>query len=320
MGGPPSWAPICGAETPEEKPDKEINVLSPQGARGQGALRTRLNVSNRFLATSTGTKPGESLFSDLTSSVDKESKALAQKKRSESGSADADANADTDASVIQYVEPEQDKKLQEFLNPKPYLTVETLLTPLKKEIYLANVAKNGFFKNMDLVKLKDGASYTLNLTQQQIEALEPSVYLRSWRIKSSIKKTNIVLRALKDLPLKKAITQLHFMEKKVARDLVEMLERGVKDAEKMNYNADDLYISESWVHTDGHWLKRVDCKGRGRAGVFTFKWVSVRFLLKTSQTKKRLAHLAAERDANKKIVCAVSKGKVKGNAPGFYRW
>lgn len=284
------------------------------------AMRSRQTVCQRFLATSTGTKPGESLFSDLTSSVDKESKTLAQKQGAESVSAGGDGDGDTDASAIQYVEPEQDQKLQEFLNPKPYLTVDTLLTPLKKEIYVANVAKNGFFKNMDLVKLKDGASYTLNLTQQQIEALEPSVYLRSWRIKSSVKKTNIVLRALKDLPVKKAITQLHFMEKKVARELVEMLERGVKDAEKMNYNPDDLYISESWVHTDGHWLKRVDCKGRGRAGVFTFKWVSVRFLLKTSQTTKRLAHLAAERDANKKVFCAVSKGKIRGNAPGFYRW
>lgn len=281
------------------------------------ALKSRMTISQRFLATSTGTKPVDSLFSDLTSSVDKKSKELASKKETD---VESEADADTDASVIQYVEPENDEKLQEYLNPKPYLTVESLLTPLKREIYHANVAKNGFFKNKDLVKLKDGASYTLNLTQQQIEALEPSVYLRSWRIKSSVKKTNIVLRALKNLPLKKAITQLHFMEKKVARDLVEMLERGVKDAEKMNYDPNDLYISESWVHTDGHWLKRVDCKGRGRAGIFTFKWVSVRFLLKTSQTKKRLAYLAAERDANKKVSCAVSKGKVKGNAPGFYRW
>lgn len=265
----------------------------------------------RFYAT----KPADSLFSDLTSTID--AKKAASKGEEQNNVAVAD---ESDASIIQYVEPENDEKLQSFLNPKPYITTDSLLTPLKRDIYAANVKKNGFFKNMDLVKLSDGNSYTLNLSEKQIEALEPSVYLRSWRIKASIKKTNIVLRALKNLPLKKAITQLHFMEKKVSRDLVEMLERGVKDAERMNYNVDDLYIAESWVHTDGHWMKRVDCKGRGRAGVLTFKWVSVRFLLKTSQTKRRLAYLLEKRNSNKNVSSFISGGKIKGNAPGFYRW
>jgi ribosomal protein L22 len=270
----------------------------------------RIN-SRRWLAT----KPVDSVFSDLTSSVDQ--KRAEGKEINQNNLAVAEEG---DASIIQYVKPEDDEKLQEFLNPKPFFTVDSLLTPLKKQIYNANVTKNGFFKNMDLVKLNDGNSYTLNLSNKEIEALEPSIYLRSWRIKGSIKKTNIVLRALKDLPLKKAITQLHFMEKKVARDLVEMLERGIKDAEKMNYNVDDLYIAESWVHTDGHWMKRVDCKGRGRAGVLTFKWVSVRFLLKTSQTKKRLTYLLEKRNTNKNVGSFVTGGKIRGNAPGFYRW
>lgn len=269
-------------------------------------------TSRRWIATK---QPVDSVFSDLTSSIDK--KRALGKDTSNSNVAVAEEG---DASIIQYVEPENDEKLQEFLNPKPFFTVDSLLTPLKKQIYEANVKKNGFFKNMELTKLKDGNSYTLNLNNKEIEALEPSIYLRSWRIKGSIKKTNIVLRALKDLPLKKAITQLHFMEKKVARDLAEMLERGVKDAEKMNYDVNNLYIAESWVHTDGHWMKRVDCKGRGRAGVLTFKWVSVRFLLKTNQTKKRLAYLLESRKANKDVRTFVSKGKIRGNAPGFYRW
>jgi ribosomal protein L22 len=266
---------------------------------------------SRYMATSTANKPVDSLFSDLTKSVEN------QKDNNNTAVAVADEG---DSGVIQYVAPSRDEKLQEFLNPKPYLTVNSLLTPLKRDIYLANVKRNGFFKNAELTKLKDGASYTLDLNQKEIEALEPSIYLRSWRIKASIKKTNIVLRALKDLPLKKAITQLHFMQKKVARDLVEMLERGVKDAERMNYNVDDLYIAESWVHTDGHWMKRVDCKGRGRAGIFTFKWVSVRFLLKTSQTKKRLEYLAKKREVQKNVGSFITTGKVRGNAPGFYRW
>lgn len=271
----------------------------------------RLNTLNpanfaRFMAT----KPVDSLFSDLTKSAENQ-------KVSNNNVAVAE---ESDAGSIQYVEPEKDEKLQKFLNPDPFLTVNALLTPLKRDIYNENVRLNGFFKNNATVTLKDGNSYTLNLSQKEVESLEPSIYLRSWRIKSSVKKTNIVLRALKDLPLKKAITQLHFMEKKVARDLVEMLERGLKDAEKMKYNVDDLYISESWVHTDGNWMKRVDCKGRGRAGVMTFKWVSVRFLLKTGQTNKRLAYLTKKRTENKDVRSFVSQGKIRGGAPGFYRW
>lgn len=256
------------------------------------------------------TKNTDSLFSDLTVSAENQ-------KVSNNNVAVAE---ESDAGAIQYIQPEADEKLQNFLNPTPYLTVNALLTPLKRDIYKENVRVNGFFKNNDTVTLKDGNSYTLNLNSKEIEALEPSIFLRSWRIKSSVKKTNIVLRALKDLPLKKAITQLHFMEKKVARDLVEMLERGMKDAEKMKYDVDDLYISESWVHTDGNWMKRVDCKGRGRAGVMTYKWVSVRFLLKTSQTKKRLAYLEKQRNQNKTVSSFVSQGKIRGGAPGYYKW
>ncbi|KAG0688451.1 54S ribosomal protein L22, mitochondrial [Pichia californica] len=283
----------------------------------------KISTTKRFLATTNSNKPVDSLFSDLTSSI--ENKKSLNNNNNNKNEATGLAIADTDnedPSKIQYIEPSKDSKLQEFLNPKPYLTIDKLLTPLKKKIYLSNIKKNGFFKNNDLIKLKNDnkSEYKLNLPLNQIEALEPSIYLRSWRIKSSVKKTNIVLRALKNLPLKKAITQLHFMEKKVSRDLVEMLERGIKDAEKMNYNVNDLYIAESWVHTDGHWVKRVDCKGRGRAGIFTFKWVSVRFLLKTSQTKKRLEFLKSERDSNKKVNSFISNGKIRGNAPGFYRW
>lgn len=200
------------------------------GVMSTSARFTKMNTTN--LIRCMATKNSDSLFSDLTVSAENQ-------KVSNNNVAVAE---ESDAGAIQYIQPEADEKLQNFLNPTPYLTVNALLTPLKRDIYKENVRVNGFFKNNDTVTLKDGNSYTLNLNSKEIEALEPSIFLRSWRIKSSVKKTNIVLRALKDLPLKKAITQLHFMEKKVARDLVEMLERGMKDAEKMKYDVDDLYI------------------------------------------------------------------------------
>ncbi|KAH3660084.1 hypothetical protein OGAPHI_007289 [Ogataea philodendri] len=205
--------------------------------------------------------------------------------------------------------PEQDTRLQEYLNPEPFLATKSLVSPLKSQLFNENVKKNGFFINDEIMKLGD-ESYKLHLTRDEIQALEPSVYLRSWRIKSSVKKTNIVLRALKDMPLKKAITQLHFLQKKVARPLAEMLERGVEDAKKMGYDPNKLYISESWVHTDGQWVKRPDFKGRGRSGIFLHRYVSVRFLLKSEQTQKRLAYESEQRLLRKPVWNNLTKTKI----------
>lgn len=221
---------------------------------------------------------------------------------------------------VVYVEPKDDKDLQKYLNTKPYKTVNSLMSPLKRRLFLDNVAQNGFFKNSELVTLKDGSKYRLQLSREEIEALEPSVYLRSWRIKSSVKKTNPVLRALKDLPLKKAITQLHFMPKKVARELAEMLERGLEDAKTMNYDPNSLYVAESWVHTDGSWVKRVDCKGRGRSGIIRHRWVSVRFLLKSEQTRKRLAYETQKRADQLTTKTVLRQEPIRGKPVGWYKW
>lgn len=214
---------------------------------------------------------------------------------------------------------ENDVQLQEYLNPKPILSKDSLLSPLKKQLYQLNVAKNGFFKNGTPLKL-NGDQYEMKLSREEIEALEPSVLLRSWRIKSSVKKTNIVLRALKGLPLKKAITQCHFMEKKVSNEIAEMLQRGVKDAEAMNYDVNKLYVDQLWVHTDGQWVRRVEWKGRGRMGVLTHRYVSIRILLKSEQTTKRIKFEENKREMNKKVENKVNLGKIKGSLPGFYRW
>ncbi|ODV88081.1 hypothetical protein CANARDRAFT_26241 [[Candida] arabinofermentans NRRL YB-2248] len=257
-----------------------------------------------------------SLFADLTPSFKTEVYKAPEKTEDDLIAEGESSTGDS----INYIAPEDDAKLQKYLNQKPYQTVHALLSPLKRRLYLDNVAKFGFFQNDQPITLKDGSTYKLKLKREEIIALEPSIYLRSWRIKSSVKKTNIVLRALKDLPLKKAITQLHFIHKKVARDLVEMLERGVEDAAKMNYKVDDLYIAESWVHTDGKWSKRVECKGRGRTGILTSRWVSVRFLLKTKQTQKRLAFEKDVRRQGRKVISKMSGTKIRGPVPGFYKW
>ena len=256
-----------------------------------------------------------SLFGSLTPNVSTKDQLVKEKPKSEK-----DELEDTTPGEISYVAPKDDKKLQEYLHPKPYKTVNSLLSPLKRRLYLDNVKKNGFFKNGDRIKLPDGSVYSMKLTREVIEALEPSIYLRSWRMKSSVKKTNPVLRALKNLPLKKAITQLHFMQKKVARELAEMLERGLKDAESMKYDPNKIYVAESWVHFDGSPLKRVECKGRGRSGIIVQRFVSVRFLLKTNQTLKRLKYEENARKNNKPVKSFLTGQSLRGPVSPFYKW
>ncbi|GMG18286.1 unnamed protein product [[Candida] boidinii] len=99
-----------------------------------------------------------------------------------------------------------------------------------------------------------------------------------------------------------------------------MLEKGLEDAKLMNYNPNDIYISESWVCTDGRWQRRVECKGRGRTGIITHRYVNVRFLLKTNQTLKRLEFENNKRETNKKVNCNLTKEKIRGPAAGFYKW
>lgn len=214
---------------------------------------------------------------------------------------------------------ENDAALQKFLNPRPYITVQSLLSPLKQQLYALNVKKNGFFKNGERLQL-NGSAYEMKLTREEIEALEPSILLRSYRIKSSVKKTNIVLRALKGLPLKKALTQTQFMQKKVSRDLTEMLQRGLDDAQRMNYNVDKLYLDQLWVHTDGAWQRRIEWKGRGRMGILTHRYVCVRILVKSDQTLKRLAYEAQSRAQNRKVEPKTVQGVIRGQLPGYYRW
>ncbi|GME75056.1 unnamed protein product [[Candida] boidinii] len=283
------------------------------------------SFSKLNLATPTKTTNENSFFGELTSNIDTTKGKLVPKQENkdvtESESKNVSSSSEgSNEDAIKYVLPENDLKLQKHLNQKPYKTVNSLLSPLKRKLYLENIKKNGFFINNEIIKLQDGSKYKLTLKKEEIEALEPSIYLRSFRIKSSVKKTNIVLRALKNLPLKKAITQLHFMHKKISRELVEMLEKGLEDAKLMNYNPNDIYISESWVCTDGRWQRRVECKGRGRTGIITHRYVNVRFLLKTNQTLKRLEFENNKRETNKKVNCNLTKEKIRGPAAGFYKW
>ncbi|KAI0465392.1 hypothetical protein LJB42_000625 [Komagataella kurtzmanii] len=275
--------------------------------------------SRRFFGVSSIAR--QSLFGEVTS-LEHPKETLEPPKNENDASktvAPTAGKADLRGNAIQYIDPSKDEKLQEFLKSKPIRSVDELLSPLKRELYLANVKQNGFFKNKQQVELK-GSTYMVKLTPEEVKALEPSVYLESYRIKSTPKKANIVLRALKGLRLKEAITQLHFMRKKIATDLYILLERGLKDAETLGYNPEELYISEAWVGSDSHKSKRVECKGRGRTGIITHRHVNVKFVLRSDQTLRRITWEKSQQPKNNKIPGSVIEQKIRSKPSGFYKW
>lgn len=216
---------------------------------------------------------------------------------------------------------ESDAEYQKYVQKTfPPLVSEThFLSPLKRKVYLANVSKNGFFKNGETVAVgKD--KYTLKLTRQEIEALEPGLYLKSYRIKSSTKKVTLVTRLVGGMPLLAAITQCQFGLKKVLRELAELLQRGVDKAPLLKLDPQDLYISQIWSGSDGKADKLMDIKGRGRLGVIRFRYAHVRVVLKTSQTKRRLAWEQQQKQAAKPAWDALASHKLRGVAPGHFGW
>lgn len=187
------------------------------------------------------------------------------------------------------VTPSTDKELQEYHLKEALerqFKIDKYITPLKKQLFEQNVQTNGFFKNNQVVSLNN-KQYKLELTEEEIELLEPSIYLRSYRIKSSMKKATQVNRFVRGFNVKVAINQLHFNPKKMSTELEQLLKKGLEQARELQLNEDGMYIHSLWVGSDGGWIKRPDIKGRGRTGILEHPYVHLRAILRSDQTKRR---------------------------------
>ena len=230
---------------------------------------------------------------------------------------------DADTQLIEAkknITPANDKQLQKYIEERDPLIKslpEYLLPRAKREFYEQQVKRNGGFYDKS-VRPKDPA---LRITREELEVLEPSVYVKSYRIKSSMKKATQLLRLLNGLDVKKALTQCHFSDKKVARDVAELLERGIADGAKLGLDSNDLYISHIWTGSDGQWQKRIEWKGRGRRGVIEHPYVHIKCILKTkSVTKRRLEHEAKLKEQKKKPWVQLSEKPIRGSMGGVYKW
>lgn len=233
--------------------------------------------------------------------------------------ADADASTQLEEAkkMINFANDTQLKKYIEEKDPVVKSLPEYLLSGAKREFYEAQVKKNGGFYDLS-VRPKNPA---LRITREEVEVLEPSVYVKSYRIKSSMKKATQVLRLLNGLDVKKALNQCHFLDKKISRDVAELLERGIKNGETLGLKSDDLYISQIWTGSDGQWQKRVEWKGRGRRGIIEHPYVHIRCILKTkSVTKRRLEYEAKLKQAKRKPWVQLEDEPIRGSVGGVYKW
>lgn len=268
-------------------------------------LRANIPLRNSFHTTSIKFQGG-SLFGEVTEgSAPQEIKELPQEEGAD-------------------VSPANDSKLQEhYLEEarKEQVVSEKFVSPLKKKLFEANVAQNGFFKNGQVVAIPEtGKTYKVTLTPEEIDVLEPTIYLQSYRIKSSMKKATLVNRFVRGYNVKNAINQLHFNPKKMATELEKMLKRGLDQARDLGYSEDGVYIQALWTGSDGNWIKRADIKGRGRTGIIEHPYVHIKAILKTEQTKQRLAWELQQRQLEAKPRLYLNNEPLNFKVQSFYKW
>lgn len=220
------------------------------------------------------------------------------------------------------INAEKDTDLQKYLSSilvEKQVTLDKIITPLKKKLFDLNVKKNGFYKNNQIIK-DENNYYKLDLTEQEIEILEPSLYLTSYRIKSSLKKATIVNRFVRGMNIKEAIINLHFNPKKMSKELEIFLKRGLEEIKTLGYDENKVYIHALWVGSDGNWHKRLDIKGRGRCGLIEHPYIHLKVILKSDQTKKRKAWEKKMKFLQQKPKMFLNNEPLNFKVKPFFKW
>jgi ribosomal protein L22 len=228
----------------------------------------------------------------------------------------------SETSQDEEVTVENDAELQKYHTDealKAQVRSDKYITPLKAQLFQENVAQNGFFKNNQIIK-HDGKVYQLSLTEKEIEILEPSIYLSSYRIKSSMKKATQVNRFVRGYTVKNAINQLHFNDKKMATELEQLLKRGLEQANKLNLDEDTMYIDALWVGSDGEWRKRIDIKGRSRHGIIKHPYIHLKVILKSHQTKLRKQWETQQKELQSKPRMFLNNEPLNFKVRPNYKW
>ncbi|KAF3986765.1 hypothetical protein FT663_04267 [Candidozyma haemuli var. vulneris] len=237
---------------------------------------------------------------------------------------EAPAKPEEEAKTGEKPLPKDDKPLQEhYLKEvkEKQLSSDKFVSPLKRRLFALNVEQNGFFKNEQYIRdPESNKTYKVSLTGEEIDILEPTVYIKSYRIKSSMKKATVVNRFVRGYNVKTAINQLHFNPKKMSTELEKFLKRALGQAKEVGIDEDEAFIQALWVGSDGGWIKRPDIKGRGRTGVIHHPYVHLKAILKGSQTKQRIAWEKAQKQLAAKPKSLLNNEPLNFKVHSYYRW
>lgn len=216
-----------------------------------------------------------------------------------------------------------DTKLQEYIaeqKGEAEVGIAKYGTALKQRLWDAYQSQHKGYDKTKKVSV-DGREYQMVLSPNEIKAFEPSVYCKSYRIDGTWKKAQLLLRMLRKMNVREAITQCQFSAKRMGRPVAELLQRGVSAAKDMNIDPETLYIDEIWVGSDPRKFRFVDPKGRGRAGMKHAEYIHIRAILRTPVTQQREARDKEYKRLAKKPVFQHETRKVgDGYLKSDYRW
>lgn len=222
------------------------------------------------------------------------------------------------------INPTNDEKLQQWYLEQAkadQATADKYISPFKRRLFDANVGEHGFFKNGRIVRdAESGKFFKVTLTPEEIDILEPTVYIQSYRLKLSMKKATVVNRFIRGWNVHSAINQLHFNPKKMATEVEKLLKRGIEQAQKAGIDESSLYIQAIWTGSDGKWVKRPDIKGRGRTGILEHPYIHVKAILKTDQTKKRIEWEKQQKQDAAKPRQYLNVEPLNFKVRGAYKW
>lgn len=84
-------------------------------------------------------------------------------------------------------------------------------------------------------------------------------------IRSSARKLNLVAQTIRGMKVEKAVAELSFSKKRIAKVALELLQSAISNAENNhNLNIDKLVVSEAYAGK-GIVMKRMNARGRGRS-------------------------------------------------------
>ena len=101
-----------------------------------------------------------------------------------------------------------------------------------------------------------------NVKKNKTEATEVKAVCHS--IRTSPRKLNLVAQSIRGLSVAKAISELTFSKRRMAKSVMETLQSAIANAENNHgLNIDKLYVKEAFVGK-GLVMKRMHARGRGR--------------------------------------------------------